>query len=257
LVLVALLLLLLMTYSYCCKFCYCCCCRCCYCCYWCCYYWCCCCFFMLPILSCMLLLAVLLSLLSLALLLLLLASSMLHKAALPSMSLSLSSCCCYCHCYCYHFVVIVIVIDIVLAAHAMQRCNFWSTRTCRHPEMLFDTSVVSNTNLSVAKKAFGHWLQQFRPTTTTKRYMRDALPAVRVTCVTGCLWVGRGTGAGRGGPPRNKNQWSNVDGNQTTISRSEHWKPSWEAGWVETLKHHLDFARGRFVIDDTPHSQSG
>ena len=184
LVLVALLLLLLMTYSYCCKFCYCCCCRCCYCCYWCCYYWCCCCFFMLPILSCMLLLAVLLSLLSLAMLLLLLASSMLHNAALPSMSLSLSSCCCYCHCYCYHFVVIVIVIDIVLAAHAMQRCNFWSTRTCRHPEMLFDTSVVSNTNLSVAKKAFGTDCNNFAPrrqpsVTCATRYQRYALHVLR------------------------------------------------------------------------------
>ena len=94
-----LLLLLLITYSCCCRSCYCCCCRCCHCLYWCCYYWRCCCFFMLPILSCMLLLLVLLSLLPLALLLLLLTSSMLHNAALPSMSLSLNSCCCYCHCY--------------------------------------------------------------------------------------------------------------------------------------------------------------
>ena len=53
-------------------------------------------------------------------------------------------------------IVIVIVIVNVLVIHAMQCWSFPSTRARRHPEMLFDTSVVSNTRLSVARKEFGH-----------------------------------------------------------------------------------------------------
>ena len=96
-------------------------------------------------------------------------------------------------------------------------------------------------------------MQQFRPTTTAKRYMRYALPALRITCVTGCLWVGRGNCLARGGAgPRvvitRINESTYMETTQILVDPSIEITRSCEAGWAETSKHHLDFSRGRFVI---------